>query len=276
MFSLPINDRIFTRSFLSGNGKLQLKGDEAAWQAFGVGAGGNVEYGFLRRVPADTSARKVLKDLFAQMQLPQQTIEASRIPAPGDVASTRLGGYLTLRGYSMSGTKSLDIRDLKLDLDYALKLAASVSFGYKLAGDFEIEARRGHDDGWARYSWYTGCGKRTVELDKPARMELQKLFLSQGKYVKRLGKLDEKIDQARQKGEAVPTEDLRKASKQFIAMADNLEEWRENAFFALFDGLVHLEAGSKARRESVLKITILPPGAKEKVRKILQAGKVST
>ena len=70
----------------------------------------------------------------------------------------------------------------------------------------------------------------------------------------------------------MPIKELQKASKKFVKMADNLDAWRENAFFAVFDGLVHLEAGSKARRESAMTISIKPPEANQAVRKVLQAG----
>ena len=43
------------------------------------------------------------------------------------------------------------LNQLNLDLDYALRMMAAVSVGYSLAGDFSVEARRGAEDGWARF-----------------------------------------------------------------------------------------------------------------------------
>lgn len=123
---------------------------------FGIGAGGNVAYERLKLYDEETSAKTILDDLFAGIRLPQQIQSVADIPAPGELLVTRFGGYLQLRaamnwGYQMAGSRSFEFNQLKLDLDYALRTMASVSFGYKLAGDFSIEARRGAKDGWARF-----------------------------------------------------------------------------------------------------------------------------
>ena len=123
---------------------------------FGLKAGGQVSYEFFKRFDASKPATQIIPQLFADVRLPQQVDAVAEIPDPGDLLITRLGGYLDLSagltwGYSMTGSKSLDIRDLALELDYAIKLAASVSVGYKLAGDFEIQAMRGSEDEWVRF-----------------------------------------------------------------------------------------------------------------------------
>ncbi|HMV83747.1 MAG TPA: hypothetical protein PLD20_26895 [Blastocatellia bacterium] len=124
--------------------------------SFGIGAGGNVAYERFKLYNDEASAKKILDDLFAGLRLPQQIQSVADIPAPGELLVTRFGGYLNLRagmnwGFQMAGSQSFEFNQLKLDLDYALRTMASVSFGYKLAGDFSIEARRGVKDGWLRF-----------------------------------------------------------------------------------------------------------------------------
>lgn len=123
---------------------------------FGITSGGNVAYERLKLYNADLSAKAILSDLFAGVRLPQQIDSAAELPDAGELLVTRFGGYLQLRsglswGYQLAGSESLDVNQLKLNLDYALRTMASVSVGYKLAGDFSIEARRGAKDGWVRF-----------------------------------------------------------------------------------------------------------------------------
>lgn len=124
--------------------------------SFGIGAGGNVAYERLVLCDAEASANIILDNLFAGIRLPQQIDAVAEIPAPGELLITRFGGYLQLRagmnwGYQMAGSQSFEFNQLNLDLNYALRTMASVSIGYKLAGDFSIEARRGAKDGWVRF-----------------------------------------------------------------------------------------------------------------------------
>ncbi len=157
-------EQVYLRLLLSGRGNVSAAGGFQAPAGvkvkFGVEAGGGVAFEFLKRCDATERADKLIRGLFEGVILPQQlnTAEAvASIPAAGDLVITRLSGYLGLSagltwGYSLTGSKSLDIRDLALDLDYAVKLAASVSVGYRLAGDFEVQARRGSGDGWVRFT----------------------------------------------------------------------------------------------------------------------------
>lgn len=123
---------------------------------FNIGAGGSVAYERLVPFKKSDSARKILADLFAESRVPQAVTSPGEVPAEGEVLALRYDGYLNLSagatwGYSLSGTKSADVLDFSLALKYSLKLAASASFKYRLAGAFSSEARRAKDSDWARY-----------------------------------------------------------------------------------------------------------------------------
>jgi hypothetical protein len=153
------DDKLYARIFLSANGDLAAdakipSGPLSA--TFGIGSGGDVAYERLKAYDAETSAKEILGDLLGGLRLPQQVDSVSEIPAPGELLSTRFGGYLKLNagltwGYALTGSRSVDLNELKLDLNYALKMMAAVSVGYSLAGEFIIEARRGGQKGWARF-----------------------------------------------------------------------------------------------------------------------------
>lgn len=139
------------------DGKIDGKMPVGALSAdFGIGAGGYV--GYQRLIPYDQTktVKSILNDLFAETRLPQRVNKISEIPREGEVIVLEYGGYLSLNaglswGYSLSGTRSFNVQDLALAADYALKLAAEAKFGYKLAGEFSIEARRGKAENWVRF-----------------------------------------------------------------------------------------------------------------------------
>src|SRR5215475_2345559 len=153
------DEKLYARLFFSANGDLAADakipvGTLSA--TFGVGAGGEVAYERLKVYDAEAAAKEILGDLFAGTRLPQQVDSAADIPEPGEALTTRFDGYLKLKagmnwGYQMTGSRSIEFNQLKLDMDYALRAMAAVSVGYSLAGDFSIEARRGAEDGWARF-----------------------------------------------------------------------------------------------------------------------------
>ncbi len=117
-------------------------------------------------------------------------------------------------------------------------------------------------------SWFTGGGPSAVTL--PSNEPLRSLFATEDQYLKRLGALDELVDRIRD-SQAVAVEDLQKASKEFLAMAGKIDRWAVNAFFAVFDGLIHFDSGGKAVRETAMLMEITPPGAAQPVRKIFQS-----
>src|SRR5262245_25700019 len=153
------DEKLYARLFFMANGDLAADakipvGTLSA--TFGLAAGGEVTYERLVVYDAQTSAKEILGDLLAGTRLPQQVDSLAEIPEPGEALTTRFDGYLKLKagmnwGYQMTGSRSIEFNQLKLDMDYALRAMAAVSAGYSLAGDFSVEARRGAEDGWARF-----------------------------------------------------------------------------------------------------------------------------
>ena len=156
----PGVDDLLVRLVLHGKADASVKGSVPAGPlsgTFGVAAGGSVGYERLVIFPKTIPARKVLEDLFAGVRLPQQVDTVADIPARGEVLVARFSGYLKLTGqlsygYSLTRSREIDVGKLSLDLDYQLKLAASVSAAYQLAGNFEIEARAGSSPNFARFT----------------------------------------------------------------------------------------------------------------------------
>ncbi len=152
--------QLYVRLLMAARGNASATGHFAAPAGvkvtFGLEAGGHASYELLKRCADDRTAADILKDVFGSVRLPQQIDGVDDIPPPGDVVVVRFGGYLGMSagitwGYSVSGVKDLDVPRLELAVDYALKVAASVNVGYKLAGDFELQASRGSSDGWVRF-----------------------------------------------------------------------------------------------------------------------------
>lgn len=124
--------------------------------SFGIGAGGYVSYKRLVPYEKTKTVKAIISDLFAETRLPQKVNQTDEIPREGEVIVLEYGGYLNLSagltwGYSLTGTRSFDVKDLQLAANYALKLIAEAKIGYKLAGDFSVEVRRGTMDNWARF-----------------------------------------------------------------------------------------------------------------------------
>jgi hypothetical protein len=153
------DEKLYARLFFMANGDLAADakipvGTLSA--TFGLAAGGEVTYERFKVYDAESAAKEILGDLLAGTRLPQQVDSIAEIPEPGEALITRFDGYLKLKagmnwGYQMTGSRSIEFNQLSLDLDYALRAMAAVSVGYSLAGDFSIEARRGAEDGWARF-----------------------------------------------------------------------------------------------------------------------------
>jgi len=128
------------------------------WGNFGVDAGGEIHYAYLRpfRIPGHTS-QAVLQEFFHHLRFPQNVVNLKQNPIPGEVLSLTYGGYLSANagatwGYSI--TKSTDIALNKLDTTSAVQVEAraALSLGYHLAGHFELQVRRARsdDEKWAR------------------------------------------------------------------------------------------------------------------------------
>ncbi len=152
-------DKLYLRLLINARGDFGAEGKipiGSLSSTFGIGAGGNVAYERLKAYDSESTAKQILDDLFAGVRLPQQITSVDDLPAPGEVLITRFGGYLNLRsgmnwGYRLTGSQSFEFNQLNLDLDYALRVMASISVGYRIAGDFGIEVRRGSNDGWVRF-----------------------------------------------------------------------------------------------------------------------------
>jgi hypothetical protein len=155
----PGTDELLVRLLFQGKADASAKGSAPIGPlkaTFGLTAGGSLSYERLRIVSATTPARKVLSELFSGLRLPQQVDAVGEIPEPGEVVVTKFGGYLNLTGqvsygYSLTGSRDIEIGKLNLDLDYALKLSAGLSAAYSLAGEFELEARAGSTPNFVRY-----------------------------------------------------------------------------------------------------------------------------
>jgi len=114
----------------------------------GVNAGFSMAWPF----PKSSPAGKALKGFFKDLSLPANI---SAAPPPGEVIDLELGGYLSFGahlglGYEMSGSPSINIKDLSLSENYKLSLLGGMSFQSKLAGAFHVQVRQGSKAGWAR------------------------------------------------------------------------------------------------------------------------------
>jgi hypothetical protein len=98
------------------------------------------------------------------------------------------------------------------------------------------------------------------------------LYNVENTFLTRLVRLDATIDALRDELEGVSADDLNKQVREFVEMSDDLNEFRENAFFAVFDRLVHEGSGGRASRNSSLVLEITPPGGKT-VTKVLTAAR---
>ncbi len=123
---------------------------------FNLGAGGHVAYTRLMLFDQSKPARDLLRDLASAPILPQNIDLVTEIPAECEVRSLRYGGYLKVAGglnwgYSFAGVEQGSLGELDLALSYTARAAASMSLGYRLAGEFDVEAQRGSKDGWVRF-----------------------------------------------------------------------------------------------------------------------------
>ncbi|MDX2154139.1 MAG: hypothetical protein SFV54_25590 [Bryobacteraceae bacterium] len=155
---LLTGDQLCLRLSLGAKGDAALSGSFPAGPlsaTFGVAAGGSVGYERLKFYRQDQTVADIIGDFFKTMRLPQQADTVSEIPDPGEVLITHLSGYLKLNaglrwGYSVTGSKSFEANQLKLDLEYAVRAMAAVSVGYQMAGEFTLESRRGSRPNWVR------------------------------------------------------------------------------------------------------------------------------
>lgn len=155
----PDADHVLVRTLFHGKADASANGSVPTGPlktTFGVSAGGSLGYERLKVYPAEESARTILLDVFNDLRLPQQTHSVENIPGENEVLVSKFGGYLTVSGqvsygYSLTGSKEIELGMLSLDLVYKLKLAAGLSTSFRLAGNFELEARKGSRPNFVRY-----------------------------------------------------------------------------------------------------------------------------
>lgn len=122
----------------------------------GAAAEGHCGLERIKLYPADCTAIDLLQDLLGDLRLPHQVSTVGEIPGPDEVIAATLGGYLKLTGqvsygYSLTGKEKLTTAPLPLQLDYALRLSASLSASYRIAGDFDLTVRQGSRPNFARF-----------------------------------------------------------------------------------------------------------------------------
>ncbi|MSO23042.1 MAG: hypothetical protein EXQ58_07280 [Acidobacteria bacterium] len=155
---------------------------------------------------------------------------------------------------------------------------ALLGFAYLNPGLFESFVRLGFA-GFAQSdvlvplpAWFTKGSAQKITLQNFHKQVLITLYNVENKFLNRLVQLDATIDALRDELEGVSADDLNKQVKEFVQMSDDLNEFRENAFFTVFDRLVHEGSGGRAPRNSSLVLEITPQGGK-KVTKVLTAAK---
>jgi hypothetical protein len=116
--------------------------------------------------------------------------------------------------------------------------------------------------------WFTKGAPMQASLSSSDTQFLVTLCFLERKYADRLVKLSKTLGK-----KPVSQKDLADAAKKFVDMSDDLNEWRENAFFAIFDRLVQeaLQNANDSRqfRQSSMILEVTTPGAKRAIKKIL-------
>ncbi len=155
----PSADQVLLRLCLFGKAQASVAGCIPVGPLttnFGVAAGGHVAIERLKLFPGNLPLTELIPKSLSGIRFPQQIDSANEIPEGDEVLVSRFGGYLKVSsqvsyGYSFRQCRSLEIGGLQPDLEFNLKIAAGLMVGYQMAGEFEIEARRGSSDGFIRY-----------------------------------------------------------------------------------------------------------------------------
>ena len=115
-------------------------------------------------------------------------------------------------------------------------------------------------------------GSASQALSPALKASLITLFNIEQSYVKRLRELNDTVQALAAGKGSVSLDDLNSDAERFVSMADDMDQYRENAFFAVFDKLVR--AGGGASKSSMI-LTITPPGG-QAVTKILSSAAPSS
>jgi hypothetical protein len=120
--------------------------------------------------------------------------------------------------------------------------------------------------------WFTKGGPSKVALTGADAERLIALYSLEDGYADRMAELDRVLDLALREKKPIPLDELKEAARKFADMADDLDEWRENMFFAIFDKVVEAalkkSSAAKPARESAMVLEIMPDGT-NKVTKTL-------
>jgi hypothetical protein len=123
-------------------------------------------------------------------------------------------------------------------------------------------------------AWFTGAEPMKAALTSSDIQLLVTLCNIENSYADRLVKLDKVLDRALKEKKPIPLDDLNDAARKFVEMADDLDEWRENAFFAIFDKLVEAALRKAPRdkpaRESAMVLEITADGKNKVTKAIMQ------
>jgi hypothetical protein len=120
--------------------------------------------------------------------------------------------------------------------------------------------------------WFTKGRPRKEALSREDADRLSTLYYVEDRYVDRMAELDKVLDRALKEKKPIPLDELKEAARKFAEMADDVDKWRENAFFAIFDKVVEAALKKaphdKAARESAMVLEISLEGT-NKVTKAL-------
>ncbi len=159
---------------VGGSADLSVAGS-FKYGALGVGAeldaNGDGRYVCARPYPANDSLQTILDDFFKNLALPGTLKQA---PDAGALYSLEMGGSLKLAvnasaGYSIKGTKALDILNLKLSESYGLSVLGKLSMAGQIAGQFSVQVRAGAQPGWANVQVFR---KSTRDLQFAADLQI--------------------------------------------------------------------------------------------------------
>jgi hypothetical protein len=155
---------------------------------------------------------------------------------------------------------------------------ARVGFAYLSPSPYEVYDRGGFtalrqsDIVITLPEWFTKGAPSKVALSREEAELLITLYSLEDRYADRMAELDRVLDLALQEKKPIPLDELKEAARKFAEMADDLNEWRENMFFAIFDKVVEAalkkSSGAKPARESAMVLEIMPNGS-NKVTKTL-------
>jgi len=142
----------------AGEAKIGVAADFPAGAfTFGLtaGAGGKVGFVHIRPFERRTTAGEAFEDFLKSTRLPHDITDPADLPVEGEVLAFEYGGYLSIGlsagwGYSVSTYAGAEFGEMGLKSNIDITSAIQLRGGVEVAGDFALEVRRGHSDGWAR------------------------------------------------------------------------------------------------------------------------------